>query len=175
MKWFMMLLICCSAFEAYPQVPSSIGTIMQVKDSGVIVKYKNADHPLQIADVLYVSADAGLSVLEVIFPMQTAARCRILSASGTMKPGLSVYSGRAFANSRESSSSRTSVSGANPGESESAAGALIDNGDGTITDPQSGLMWTKDADAVKQALTKHDIALMVSNVRIAGYKDWRLP
>jgi hypothetical protein len=51
--------------------------------------------------------------------------------------------------------------------------ALVQNGDGTITDPNTGLKWqeatTPDDYAWEQALA------YVAQTRVGGYADWRLP
>ena len=50
--------------------------------------------------------------------------------------------------------------------------ALVDNGDGTVTDPNTGLMWQKNASEIKiwsQALS------YTESLTLAGYTDWRLP
>ncbi len=57
-----------------------------------------------------------------------------------------------------------------------------DNGDGTITDNVTGLMWSKTCDVnndgvidYEDKLTYDEAVATVSNVTIAGYTDWRLP
>ncbi|HED01119.1 MAG TPA: DUF1566 domain-containing protein [Proteobacteria bacterium] len=53
-----------------------------------------------------------------------------------------------------------------------------DNGDGTVTDQLTGLMWLKDADPTKgkkdwsQALA---CVMLITTRKVAGYSDWRLP
>ena len=51
---------------------------------------------------------------------------------------------------------------------------FTDNGDNTITDNLTGLMWTKDADIAKQATNQPSLNYF-SNTRPGGYGDWRLP
>jgi len=57
---------------------------------------------------------------------------------------------------------------------------LVDNGDGTITDPNSGLMWKK-ADAwnemhVFYTWDKHqEYVDKVNKQKFAGHADWRIP
>lgn len=48
-----------------------------------------------------------------------------------------------------------------------------DNGDGTITDNATGLMWTQDDDG--NGMTWPDALAYAENSTIAGYDDWRLP
>jgi hypothetical protein len=56
------------------------------------------------------------------------------------------------------------------------ANDFVDNGDGTVTDRATGLMWQKDGSSegmmwanVKNYITK------LNRDRFAGYSDWRLP
>ena len=50
--------------------------------------------------------------------------------------------------------------------------AYRDNGDGTITDPVTGLMWQKDPGPKK---TFDEAVAGASACRVGGYDDWRLP
>ena len=55
---------------------------------------------------------------------------------------------------------------------QSTSGTLVDNGDGTITDTTTGLMWQQGEGGVmawENALT------YCENLNLAGYSDWRLP
>ncbi len=55
---------------------------------------------------------------------------------------------------------------------ESDASRFTDNGDGTVTDAATGLMWQKDTNprmGPKQA------EKFCANLSLAGYSDWRLP
>lgn len=61
-------------------------------------------------------------------------------------------------------------------ESGSFKNAFIDNGDGTITDDVTGLMWQKTGsnNHIYQSYTQVYIDNL-NNKKIAGYNDWRLP
>ncbi len=48
-----------------------------------------------------------------------------------------------------------------------------DNGDGTITDLNTGLMWQKSHDTKKRNLA--DSVAVVESMTLGGYDDWRLP
>jgi hypothetical protein len=50
---------------------------------------------------------------------------------------------------------------------------FIDNGDGTITDTSTGLMWQKDS--APDTLTWQQALSYCENFTLAGYDDWRLP
>ncbi len=56
-------------------------------------------------------------------------------------------------------------------------GRFIDNGDGTITDTNTGMMWTKKdsyADLGK-CLNWNDSGSYVGRLSTGGYNDWRMP
>ncbi len=58
------------------------------------------------------------------------------------------------------------------------AADLQDNGDGTVTDVKSGLMWMKEAGASKEAIAADKVAELVAAVNAEkklGHADWRLP
>lgn len=58
--------------------------------------------------------------------------------------------------------------------------AFVDNGDGTISDTYSNLMWKKD-DSYKEYsygitwFEAHDYCEMLNDKKFAGFDDWRLP
>ncbi len=51
--------------------------------------------------------------------------------------------------------------------------AYKDNGDGTVTDLVTGLMWQKAPDVVKR--TQDDAETYARSLKFAGHDDWRLP
>lgn len=60
--------------------------------------------------------------------------------------------------------------------------SYTDNGDGTVTDNVTGLMWQKSADRngdgkinATDKLTYNQAVASVSDFKLAGYTDWRLP
>ncbi|MGE5279247.1 MAG: DUF1566 domain-containing protein [Deltaproteobacteria bacterium] len=56
---------------------------------------------------------------------------------------------------------------------DGAAPSYKDNGDGTVSDLNTGLMWSKAADATKVSLLEaQEIA---KKMRLGGYDDWRVP
>jgi hypothetical protein len=69
-----------------------------------------------------------------------------------------------------------------PGAGETYAGqdaqyvanqpSYLDNGDGTITDLNTGLMWQQDPGA---KMTYDDAVIGADTISLAGYEDWRLP
>lgn len=64
-----------------------------------------------------------------------------------------------------------------PAEIRESKLRLKDNRDGTITDPNSKLMWTqKDSYAdLNQCLTYTESLKYVKNLETAGHTDWRIP
>ncbi|WP_028572920.1 DUF1566 domain-containing protein [Desulfonatronum lacustre] len=57
---------------------------------------------------------------------------------------------------------------------EAQAQRFVDNGDGTVTDTATGLMWTKDADPFGR-LNWDDAMLRCTFFSIRGISGWRLP
>ncbi len=55
------------------------------------------------------------------------------------------------------------------------ASRLQNNGDGTVTDLLTGLMWTQDANPAGTPMTWQEALDYASNVTVGGYADWRLP
>lgn len=58
----------------------------------------------------------------------------------------------------------------------------VDNADGTVTDLNTGLMWTKSPDLngdgvidANDKLTYEEALAMAENLTFAGYDDWRIP
>ena len=49
-----------------------------------------------------------------------------------------------------------------------------DNGDGTVTDLNTGLMWQKTPD-FNNLMTWDEAATYAENLELAGYSDWRMP
>ena len=56
---------------------------------------------------------------------------------------------------------------------EKPASRFVDNGDDTITDTATGLMWTKATVAKDQ--THKQATAAAAQLEVAGHKDWRLP
>ena len=54
-----------------------------------------------------------------------------------------------------------------------ASAALVDNGDGTVTDTVSGLMWQKET--APGEYTWKDALAYCETLSLAGHSDWRLP
>lgn len=64
-----------------------------------------------------------------------------------------------------------------PAETRKSKLQLKDNGDGTLTDPDSNLMWTqKDSYAdLNKCLTYTESLKYVENLKTGGNADWRIP
>jgi len=63
---------------------------------------------------------------------------------------------------------------------EQASDSIVDNGDGTITDPGTGLMWEIKTDDggprdLDNACTWQEALAYCENLALADYDDWRLP
>ncbi len=62
----------------------------------------------------------------------------------------------------------------------SSVPAFIDNGDGTVTDMATGLMWVQasadtDGDGTPDTMSWQDALAWCENLELASYSDWRLP
>lgn len=80
---------------------------------------------------------------------------------------------RCFSNSNEISAPSTGYSFY--GQDASYSGAqpsYTDNGDGTVTDNNTGLMWQQDPGA---KMSYDDAVANLSSFNLGGYTDWRLP
>lgn len=62
--------------------------------------------------------------------------------------------------------------GCNPAFGDAGSRCFTDNGDGTVSDINSGLMWMKDE---TPELNWNDAMSYCNSLELAGYKDWRLP
>lgn len=60
------------------------------------------------------------------------------------------------------------------GDAQSGEGRFTDNGDRTVTDHKTGLMWTKNASHFEQ-VSFDEAKKACGDFVLAGYKDWRLP
>lgn len=56
-----------------------------------------------------------------------------------------------------------------------ANAALVNNGDGTITDTDLSIMWLQDANYAGSAMTWADAMTWAGGLTYGGYDDWRLP
>ncbi len=61
-----------------------------------------------------------------------------------------------------------------------SAASFIDNGDGTVTDTATGLMWAQasadtDDDGSPDGMSWQEALVWCENLELAGYTDWRLP
>ncbi len=59
------------------------------------------------------------------------------------------------------------------GSTDYGVNSFVDNGDGTITDHATGLMW-QQADSVT-GMTWEEALACAENLELGGYRDWRLP
>jgi len=59
------------------------------------------------------------------------------------------------------------------GESLYGRNKLVDNGDGTVSDLATGLMWQKIDDGVRR--NWREALAYAENLKLAGYDDWHLP
>jgi hypothetical protein len=64
-------------------------------------------------------------------------------------------------------------------ENKAPTGRFIDNGDNTITDTKTGLVWIKDHDVIDKKFAKrmiwNEAIEACKDLEYAGHKDWHLP
>ncbi|MEK6589760.1 MAG: DUF1566 domain-containing protein [Nitrospinota bacterium] len=56
---------------------------------------------------------------------------------------------------------------------DASGGSFTDNGDGTVTDKDTGLMWQKEDDGATK--TWESAITFCEGLSFGGYTDWRLP
>ena len=79
------------------------GNIVAVKGQEIQVKNENVDSPFMAGERLHLLTGDKSVELEVTFPMQTVAKCRLVSGrASTLRVGMIVYSGGQPAASKES-------------------------------------------------------------------------
>lgn len=66
------------------------------------------------------------------------------------------------------------------GEAELPVTRFVDNGDGTVTDPETGFMWMKDANLPDDTMLFHQALTYITKLNKGeyancGYTDWKLP
>ena len=54
-----------------------------------------------------------------------------------------------------------------------ASDRFVDNGNGTVTDTQSGLMWISKDNGTP--ISWHDAQKYCEDLQVGGYNDWRMP
>jgi lysophospholipase L1-like esterase len=66
-----------------------------------------------------------------------------------------------------------------PSKAKTGSGATAaqfkDNGDGTVTDTFSGLMWLKNANVAGKTCSFYEAREIIARVNHGGHSDWRLP
>jgi len=50
-----------------------------------------------------------------------------------------------------------------------------DNGDGTVTDIETGLMWVRNANSPHRSMNWEDAMKYCEEINLQGFQDWRLP
>lgn len=89
------LLMVCSVISLGAQTEIEVGSIAQIKGKEIIVKYKNASDPFKINQLLHVvSSENKPVIMKVTYPMQTSAKCTIISGNiSAITKGVTVYGG----------------------------------------------------------------------------------
>lgn len=161
-----LLIIMVSSLVAYSQTVEKAGIIASVKGKDVTVKYEKISAPFISGEQLRLLTGNKDVILEVVYPMQTVARCRLVSGvPADVTPGVIVCLNRG---ERVSEVKHVEVN-------KKKTGTFTDNGDGTVTDNRSGLVWMKDANMANKYLSRVESIYSVKHLSVAGYTDWRIP
>ena len=105
------------------------------------------------------------------------AFCVTAACLGQMLPYVIVDTGqdRCFSNDREIAYPQAGAAfDGQDAQYQGHAPAYKDNGDGTVTDVNTGLMWVKTPDLRNKSTFAQAVA-GAKTCRLAGYADWRLP
>jgi hypothetical protein len=110
------------------------------------------------------------------FTIQTSGNVGI----GTTNPQSKLHvSGGAIRQTLPKTGQTTFYRTGDDGDLEKGMNVLQDNGDGTVTDLRTGLMWPKDGTGVGYASgvgkTWNDAIDWANGLNFAGHTDWRLP
>ena len=163
-----VLFFCCGLIAAYGD--SESGTVVNIKGSEVVVRYFDMDHPFQAGDLLYAATRKGPLTLKVVFPMQATARCICIVGSAD---GLNTGD-KVRRTPYEPQKTQPERSAGLPGIEKGRA-LFRFNGDGTVTQNNSGLMWTMDANALSSDVDYSDARDFEEKCSIGGYRNWRIP
>jgi hypothetical protein len=151
----LIVFVSASLYSQKGQPPA--GVVDKIVKQEIYIKYSDINKPFSPGEKLHFFSGTESVTVEVVFPMQTFARCRLTSKNtdifSSLKKGVFAY--------REDASSDYTKQ-------------FRDNGDGTISDVRSGLMWLKNTDYSAEMNYK-DAVNYCKNFKAAGYSDWRLP
>lgn len=85
--------------SAYAQNEARSGIVKKITGNDIIVKYDSSVHPFAVGKKLHIRLDDNVINIEVIFPMQTLAKCRLEKKQDNIsriKEGMIVYEGKAL-------------------------------------------------------------------------------
>jgi len=90
-----ILMMVFSLISLGAQTEIEVGSIAQINEKEIIVKYKNASDPLKINQLLHVVTSENKPVImRVTYPMQTSAKCTVISGNkSAITKGMAVYDG----------------------------------------------------------------------------------
>jgi len=131
-----------------------MGAIVNVRGTAIVIRHLDAEKPLSMNQLLHLTGkDKKVIVLRVTYPMQTSSRGVLVSGDASMiREGTPVYDGNAVVKT-----------------------VLVDNGDGTVTDTSTGLIWMKNANPAAGEKTWGEAQEYCKRLEFANKKEWRLP
>jgi hypothetical protein len=153
--------------SASAQTELKSGIVEKVIKQDITVKYESINRALLLGEKLHINLDTVSVTLEVKFPMQTSATCRLAAKDTGMieqiQKGQILYYGVApYKVAKSKQEYDISV-------------FFKDNGDGTITDKRTGLIWLQNANYADRTMIWNEALLYGETVDAAGHTDWRLP
>mgnify|MGYP000859700281 CR=1 FL=1 len=146
-----IIIIICFAISLNAQNKYN-GTIVKISTSEILIKHEDVNKPFQIGDKLILFSENNKIILEVIFPMQTISRCKLISGNiSNVHVGMKVL----------------------PGSANTMA-IKIDS-DKFFIDSKNDLMWIKDANLLPKYASWYEAIQFCNTLKYAGFSDWRLP
>ena len=101
-KFYIVIVICSVSLLAGINLiaqEQNVGTVHEIipEKKEILVEYYQISNPLQMGEKLHLFIDNEYITLEVTFPLQTQARCRLAAKDAArilqIKKGMIVYSG----------------------------------------------------------------------------------
>lgn len=152
----------------YAQYGQEVGTVVKVTSNIMIIRNADPNEPLQIGEKLYIIVDNQRIGLTVLYPMQTSTRCKMSfynkSIIKSITQGIPVYR---VNDSNDITTENTTIT--------PRISVFKDNGNGTITDTRSKLIWLKNANQSGKMMTFEEAESWVRTLDVSGMNKWRIP
>lgn len=171
-----LVLLSAAAVSVFAQARS--GVVEKVSAGDVLVRYDDVARPFQAGEKIHVAVGDESVELDVVYPMQTVAKCRVSgksSAASKLKKGMAVFRGKPLPKKDVSRAAAREKKESVPAPHQEKGSPFRDNGDGTLTDTRTGLMWMQNAYIAGKQMSWDDAKAFCAQLRTGGFSDWRLP